>query len=331
MTDSVVKRRLKSLAQLRAEKEAKAAAAKERRLERDHQVASDLIEAAASGISLFMLQAYRRGPLVLPLNATYGREPDQEARRARFYADCAWVFGFDGWRLNYDDKPRKGEKEPGFGERTREIRQLDVDASINLASAPLEWLAAKGKLETHADAEGQRMVRYAVACKIRDVCQGADYAGLKGQAYDGGGGGGSGGGRPVTDHMVDCLKIISDVRASMSPSLYLLLVTVVCQDEWVWERVKPSKKRQALSKAMAATRAPAARLKLNEKIVRVIDAERWPVIEQLHKAMDKAAVTLRYMTAADYRKRWGSFTPLWTPPKRKKKARPPEPPAQRPD
>lgn len=290
MSESVVKRRLKSLHQQRAEKAAAAAAAKQRKAERDEQLVKDTATAAERGISVYMLEAGRRGPLVLPMAAHYARSAEHEVKRAKFYADIALVYGSSGWHFSNPGVRTKAGKA-GYEGRDREIQALDQESSVNLnvASAPLEWLAAKGRLETHADPSGQRMVRFAVASKFRDVSQGADFAGLKGQAYDGGSGGGGGGGRPVTDHMIDCVKIVTEVRASMHPGMFRMLVRVVCLDEWVWEKARKAKDRRA-------------------------------IIEHLHKALDKAAVTLRYMTAADYKKRWGSFTLRWTPLRRKKKA-----------
>ncbi|QPC87101.1 hypothetical protein GA830_10380 [Mesorhizobium sp. NBSH29] len=259
-------------------------------MERDAQIARDVQEAEKLGVTIFMLSAQRRGPIVLPMSAYYTRDGEHEMRRATFYRNIALVFGSPGWHFS-NSGIRSKAGDVGHGGRARDVQAVgrgSIALDMNAASAPLEWLASTGRLETHADPAGQRMLRFAVATSFRDIQQGAEFAGLKGQAYDGSGGGGGGAGRPVTDHMIDCVNLLIKIRASMHPGLFRTMVRTVCDDEWIWEK----------------TSTPSDRL---------------AIILHLHQAIDKTAVTLRYMTAADFRKRWGKFTPLWIPPKRKRK------------
>ena len=192
----------------------------------------------------------------------------------------AHEFGFEGWRFKHPgDYPP--ELVPGYGERKRDIQPIDQGraVTINAASAPLEWLMARGRLASKQDTlEGIGMLRFNTALRMREEVEGAATAGLKGQAYEGGGGGGSG--RQPSDYAIDCMRMVNKIQESMHPDLYRLLIWVAVDDFWAWERAETAK-------------------------------EQHHVILKLHKAIDIAAVVFGYLTREAFRKRWGDFNPRW--------------------
>ena len=299
MSNSVIMRRLKSLEQRRQE-----AATRKTRYQ------THLAERAERlGVSVELLAAIDKpvahGSIALPLAAHYGRDEAFERRRGTFYAHMAMVFGSAGWRLSFYDHEMQIAAGQGYGERDRVIQPLDRDSAVNLntAAAPLEWLVAKGKLETDQDEPGHGMVRFAAALRFRDEMDGAQVAALKGQAFDGASGGGAGG-RPVSDYKLDCMATISAIREGMHPGLYRLLVWVVIDDVWAWEKARPGKYHRMLKRALAKARTEKGRDKITRMISKQATKEQNFVIEKLHKAIDMAAVTMGYVTAEDFRRRW---------------------------
>lgn len=226
MADSIIKRRLKSLAQRRADEQAAKERARARARERREQG--------------FVPQP----AIVLPLDAYYAREPAFEAERARFYTHCARIFGLSGWHLHGPSIEMAAEI--GYGDRERDVQRLGSDsaANIDIMAAPVEWLVAKRRLETREDESGIGLVRYSVALRLRDTWSGADIAGLKSQDVEASGGGG--GGRLPSDYKIDCIKALAGLRRAMSPHHYTLLEAVVARDEWVWERRKTPAARLAV-------------------------------------------------------------------------------------
>jgi hypothetical protein len=298
MTVSVLKRRLKTLAQIREELEQRKVTAKVRKVEREERQA----QAAHFGVSRYVLEATMRGPLVLPLAATYTRDEAFERNRNIFYYLMAHEYGFERWGFK---EPEIKTAEAGYGERGREIRPLGRETAVNLnvGAAPLEWLVSKGKLETRLDPPGSGMVRFAAALRFRSEVEGAATSGLKGQAYEGGIGGG-GGGRTPSDYAIDCMRTVTAVRESMHPGLHRLLVWVVCDDVWAWEQVKPGKRHRMLNRALKKARTRKGKDKVAALIAKEEQREQRELILKLHKAIDKAAIALGYMSKGEFKQRW---------------------------
>ena len=298
MNVTVLKRRLKPLAQIREELEKRKAAARIRKTERDARMA----EAASVGVSPYLFEATLRGRLVLPLAAHYTRDKAFERDRNIFYFLMAHEYGFEGWGFK---EPKILTAEAGHGERGREIRPLGRETAVNLnvGSAPLEWLVSKGKMDTRLDPPGTGMVRFAAALRFRSEVEGAATSGLKGQAYEGGTGGG-GGGRTPSDYAIDCMRTVTQVQEDMHPGLHRLLVWVVCDDVWAWEKVKPGKRHRMLLRAFKKARTRKGKEKIAALIAKEEQREQRELILKLHKAIDRAAVTLGYMSKGEFTRRW---------------------------
>ena len=204
MSVTAFKRKLKSKAQLAEESAKRADLVRQRNQERQAMRLAEAKEAEWHGVSVFLLRRIRQGPLLLPLAAYYTQDEEREAARAKFYAACARVFRFEGWNF---DREQATQFEEGFGEHGRDVRPISKGSAVNLnvASAPLEWLAAHSKLATFADGDGINGVRLQTGLSFRDAVAGAATTGLKGQAYEGGSVG-SGAGRQPSDHAIDCMK-----------------------------------------------------------------------------------------------------------------------------
>jgi hypothetical protein len=199
---------------------------------------------------------------------------------------------------------------PGYGGRPREILSIDQDQAVNLnvASAPLEWLAAKGKLETKDDEPGQGLMRFAIAMHLRRIVEGGLVSGLKSQNLEGASGGGAGA-RPVSDFKLDCMWQIDRVRHRMHPGLHRLLTKIVVDDVWLWEMPKPMNRRlKLMAKRKAATNTRAQK-RIDRQIAKEIAKEQRYLIEKLLKAIDDAGVALGYITERQFRERWSRRRP----------------------
>lgn len=294
MADTIITRRLKSLREREAGRQAKTAEAKQRKAARDAQLVADMAEAALAGTSLFLVAATRRGPLVLPMAAYYAGEPEREARRAEFYAHCALAFGFRGWI--FDNPTVQMAVGVGYGGKGHSVRVIDQEqaAAINILAAPFEWLMATGKIESRLDTPGAGLLRYTAGLRYRDDMEGAGV-GIRAQSYEGASGGGQPN-RPPSDFRMDCIASIAELRGIPD---YKVLEAVVWNDDWIWRQKlngplpegKPGKQhrrqRQARAKAMK---------ELQRRMTRNI--------LKVHRALDQAARYYGLMNAAEYEKRW---------------------------
>lgn len=294
MAETIIKRRLKSLRDREAAAAAGAEEAKARKADREAQLLLDAAEAAEHGVSLHVLHATRRGPIVLPMSAYYAREPEHEARRAEFYAHCAFVFGFHGWLL--DNPTVKMAVEIGFGGRGRNIRLIDQDqvAPINVMAAPFEWLVATDKIESTLDSPGTGLVRYTAGLRYRDDMEGAGL-GLRAQSYEGASGGGQPN-RPPSDFRMDCIGTIADLRKIED---YAVLEAVVWRDEWIW--------RQKLNRSLPEGRSGRKhrrQRKARTRALRELQRRMTRGILKVHRALDQAARFYGLMSAQEYDRRW---------------------------
>lgn len=294
MADTIIKRRLKSLRERAASVEAKAAGAKGRKVARDAQVAADMAEGARLGLSAYLIAATRRGPIVLPMASYYAGEPEQEARRAEFYAHVALVYGSQGWI--FSDPTVQFAAEIGYGGRGRDIKPIDQElaASVNTLAAPFEWLISTGKMESKLDTPGTGLIRYTAGLRYRADMEGAGL-GLRGQSYEGASGGGQPN-RPPSDFRMDCITSIAELRAIGD---YKVLEAVVWNDEWIWrQKLKgPLPQGRMGKKHRAERQARGAALKeLQRRMTRNI--------LKVHRALDQAARYYGLMNKAEYEKRW---------------------------
>jgi hypothetical protein len=294
MADTIIRRRLKSLRDRSADQQIRAAEARERKAARDAQLVADIAEAARHGVSPYLIAATRRGPIVLPMAAHYGGEPDREARRAEFYAHCALAFGFRGWIL--DNPTVQMAVNIGYGGQGRSIRVIDQEqvAPIDIMAAPFEWLFATGKMESKLDTPGTGLLRYTAGIRYRDDMEGAGL-GLRAQSYEGASGGGQPN-RPPSDFRMDCIRAIAELRAIRD---YKVLEAVVWRDEWIWRvslkrplpEGKPGKKHRRERQARA-------------RVLKELQRRMTRNILKVHRALDQAARYYGLMNAAEYEKRW---------------------------
>jgi hypothetical protein len=303
--DSIIKRRLTSLRDRRATVAQRKA----------HALAALQIRADANGVDVETQASIDRPNdfaltcRPMPLSFYYGqdsvegRDAALMRRREGFYAMCAKVFGFEGWRLDHYSHEIFLAARVAEGRDGREMQMMPIDrtqaVNINANAAPLEWLVSQNWLETKADPAGFAMLRFAVALHFRDAVRGSQSGGLKAQTYEGGGGGF--GPRLVSDYALDCMGAVSAVRAKLHPGLYRLLHMVVVEDVWMWEadaaRIEKRLPRRRPSQPDDAKRFDRMRRRL-------LKLRRGRILTKLHKAIDGAAVVFGYMSEPEYRARW---------------------------
>lgn len=303
--DSIIKRRLASLRDREAAATSKSAQAREDLARRAASNGVDLdIQARIDAPNNFA-QVCRPMPLSFYYgqDSVEGRDAAFMRRRATFYALCARVFGFEGWRFDQYSHEISLASEIAEGRDGRGLHIMPIDrtqaVNINANAAPLEWLVSQNWLETKADPSGFAMLRFATALHFRDIVLGSQSGGLKAQAYEGGGGGF--GPRLVSDYALDCMYSVSVVRQRLRPALFHLLQQVVVDDVWVWEAAV----QRALSRLPARVpTAPKARRRYDRMRKALIKKHRDPILLQIHRAIDAAAVVLEYMSNDEYRARW---------------------------
>lgn len=235
-----------------------------------------------------------RGPLVLPMTAYYAREPEQEARRAAFYAYVALVYGSQGWIFNYPTV--RFAAEIGYGGGGRDVKPIDRDsaAAVNIMAAPFEWLISTGKMESRLDTKGAGLIRYTAGLRYRADMEGAGL-GLRAQSYEGASGGGQPN-RPPSDFRMDCITSIAELRAIRD---YDVLEAVVWRDEWIW-RVKMNGRLPENRPGKKFRRERQARAKAMKELQRRMTRN----ILKVHRALDQAARFYGLMNSAEYEKRW---------------------------
>lgn len=275
MGEEIRVRRLKSAAQVRAERKAQYQLSKQRRQERE-----------AGGQK-------HRAPLVLPLVAHYAREPEAEAKRALMYALIAREYGSQGWDIKVST--RHTVSQAGYGGVGRSLRLIDQKnaALINTMASPLESLASNGHLSSTLDGEDDARfasIRLEIGLDVRKLHD--DAMGLGGQDMNGTGGGGFTG-KVVSDHRIDCSHTLKRVQQSMSDRKWALLKAVVIEEEWVWHRVFKTKRPKVLPKGRKKWKPPRREFKAAERIV--LD---------IHRALDEAAVALGRLTLEQFKRRW---------------------------
>lgn len=139
----------------------------------------------------------------------------------------------------------------GFGGRPPAIAGIDRRRSVglNTNAAPLEYLNYHRALATKADAaiaDGADRWRWSAAMALRTSLEGGDYAGVRSPDLARIGRGG----RPgvVSDHRLDCMKRIAKWRAAVPPRLFNLAVSIVGDDLWAWEKLKPGQGEKVLER-----------------------------------------------------------------------------------
>lgn len=204
--------------------------------------------------------------------AYYRQEPDQERRRAEFYAHMARVFEWDDWLLERQFVAvRNGVSGRDGRPATVEFIDRHTRAiAINSSAAPLEWLASVGELEGRNEAAGTGTVRLNAGLRLREEIVGAEISALKSQNLQSSGGGGQG--RPVSDYKLDCIHSITMVQERVPAKLYAVLVELVYRDRWLWEGMSKKRRRR--------------------------------MIERIRRGLDKVAVCYGYMSMREVTDRW---------------------------
>ena len=205
--------------------------------------------------------------------AFYARDKEFEKRRGSFYAHYAMVFGSQGWIFSSPEVSFVAGSV-GFGGSGRMVAPLDQESavSINVVSAPLEWMVARGFLQSGDDDAAACLMRYAVALRFRNTLTGAQVSPLKSQNLEGASGGG-GSGRPVSDYKLDCIREVNRLKAALTWPDYRLLEQMIFADEWVWRKHRSKRKRALVTLA-------------------------------IHRAIDRAGMVFGMNTDEQVRKRW---------------------------
>lgn len=209
-------------------------------------------------------------PGVLPLIAYYGREPKAEIARNTMYREIEVVMN---------------------GEDTRDITYFAWArgiAMVDANSSPIEYLVAKGQMESKKDADGVSGARYHTALKIRTLIDGAQVKVIRSPSLEGVGGGAPSSSGDIRGYQLDCMKLVETLKKSLDRWwLWFILESVVWGDEWLDIR---------------ATKGGAKAAQGRER-----------TIEAVHYALDNAAVILGYIPPEDFVRRWASGCPKIPP------------------
>lgn len=172
----------------------------------------------------------------LPLIAFYGRDQAFEDRRNAFYDGMAKKFHWPQRETVPSADAVNTASAPGRGGRSAQLELVGKKRSIPVIAnaAPLEYMSHAGMLSSGRDGSGAAMLRFSAGMRLRGIFEGAEVSGMKSAAFDGGGGG-SYSGRTVSDHKVDCMKILDHIRQEIPPRLFRLIEDMIYRDQWVWE------------------------------------------------------------------------------------------------
>lgn len=181
----------------------------------------------------------------LPSDTYRAGDKDFEKARALFYSRMAAEYGFEGW-----DAPAKTfvpvTGQPGRDGKIFEVKKVGGRGSKtfwNAASGSIEMLERgrllNSKIEhprtdrkmTIAMNEGQ--LRIETGHRLRGLWEGAAIGGLKAVDFGAAPSGGFGP-RHVSDHALDCQKIIRDLRNNLPPKCLQIIESVIIADEMPW-------------------------------------------------------------------------------------------------
>lgn len=196
------------------------------------------------------------GAITLPLAAYYRGDPEKERRRAEFYAQCAFHFGFTGWTRT---QPAEVLGKPGR-DGTRELIEKYGHHAIasfrNNMAHPVEFFEAsprllqdkraraKGKKEEHLAGAERRRVR--LARWWHEIKLGSQITPLG--AVDAGavGGGGGFGPRTPADHAVDCIRKVVEIEALMPARILSTLNACLFEGRFVFDLPKKKERETVL-------------------------------------------------------------------------------------
>lgn len=169
---------------------------------------------------------------------------------------------------------KEGDIPHGFGERPRDIYQIDQRRAVALNAnvAPLEWLALRGRLAHRRDYDRAGQIRFETARWYRRHIEVAQIKGLRSPDYGGSVSSGSG---PVEvrDWVVHAMEYLDRLHKSMPATEVALLRAVIADDEWVWERYRGPDRRRVFDLIMRGLdRLCVYRGQLTDDVFR----RRWP-------------------------------------------------------
>ena len=194
-------------------------------------------------------------PIVLPLAAYYRGEPEHEKARASFYADCARVFGFEGWSMD------RSEYQAPTGKTARD--KLDVerygdgarDLKRNNTSDAMTWLINAGHMNSRIEglrtdqkleiAWSEGRTRIITADAIAIIFEKAEITPLRSPDPEAIGGGGFGP-RKISIATIVAQMERGDLRADMPPALMSLLERIILANEFAWEYAKTKSDRESV-------------------------------------------------------------------------------------
>jgi hypothetical protein len=198
------------------------------------------------------------------------RGEEFERKRREFYANCAYHFNFENWRIYFHryqklDRDEKGETVGGRdGRPAKRLRygpkEKIMERDINAGA--LEWMDGRNLLDD---------VQITAGYRARADMEGAQVSTLKSADLEASGGGF--GTRLVADYTIDCMRYVERLKASMPPSRFRVLEELLLHDRWLWDGLKGKERRDVYD-----------RIRLALDYAAVFYGLLWPVeFEQRHK------------------------------------------------
>lgn len=198
------------------------------------------------------------------------RGEEFERKRREFYANCAYHFNFENWRIYFHryqklDRDEKGETVGGRdGRPAKKLRygprEKIMERDINAAA--FEWLDGRNLLDD---------VQLTAGYRARADMEGAQVSTVKSVDFEASGGGF--GSRLVADYTIDCMRYVERLKASMPPSRFRVLEELLLHDRWFWDGLKGKERRDVYD-----------RIRLSLDYAAMFYGLLWPVeFEQRHK------------------------------------------------
>lgn len=224
-----------------------------------------------------------RPPIVISMRGQYGKDPDIEQRRAKFYYWCAQVFEFENWH-----RPRREEEQnlsigcDGRGNSREKYGHTALASFRNNKSHPLEYFEGSQSLLSDRMPQGWRSKpvpmssdahnrRVRLARVYYDLKMGAQVTPLASVDFGGTGGGGFGP-RSPNDHAIDCMKFLKYIHMGLPKVTRRIMEDVFYHGLFIFD--VPNKKKKH------------------------------SILEHLRLGLDVVAIEMRELNYKDFRARW---------------------------
>jgi hypothetical protein len=250
VADTIPKRKLKSLAERKAQ------------MQRD-RATPEMRQQRVRANKALQLAGQR--PVVVPLSGHYRKSDEREAERAAFYGHMNLIFGLEGWQKpgRFQATGRSGSRDVEKRKILTNNRRSDI-VKEDINAAPFEWLWRNRRLRylpDTVDIEDIEAARIHAGIAFREEWELGQVTELRSPDWLSGGGG-SFGPRSLSATKVECLSSIGELSHNMKSipripemgDIYLfnVLEEVVVKDRFLWRGMKGDEHKRAIRTVLCA-------------------------------------------------------------------------------